>query len=266
MNLITDKSQYGLEQLNSANDSDIIHIFINGFMSDEKDDNLCQEWINSTKYIINENDMKYVYTWDSGMDYTKLNNYNPFKKDDTLVSRVKNLSHFVVARVNPIIGVGYVLTSLIAQWKIANKNTIKYGISLANEIKSLKIKNKDLTIKLYAHSLGANLVKNTLLELSKSDIKIQNVYLFGGASCSKDIENWTIATNIVEQGVYNFFIKDDKILKKLYKIAEFKNSPIGLEPLFLNDSYKIFNHDVSYVVDGHMDYKNNLSTIFRNIR
>ena len=66
---------------------------------------------------------------------------------------------------------------------IKRKLYVKYGLSLAEEINTLKISNDK--IYLYAHSLGVNLVKNTLLELGKQNIFVGKSILFGGASCIK---------------------------------------------------------------------------------
>ena len=44
--------------------------------------------------------------------------------------------------------------------------------------------NQDKKIYLYAHSLGTNLVKNSLLELANKNISVEKVHLFGGATSS----------------------------------------------------------------------------------
>ena len=62
--------------------------------------------------------------------------------------------------------------------KYYKKTKMKYGLSLAEEINIQKLSNDK--IYLYAHSLGVNLVKNTLLELGKQNIFVEKVFLFGG--------------------------------------------------------------------------------------
>ncbi len=142
-----------------------------------------------------------------------------------------------------------------------NSNSSKYGELLAEDLKKLTYDK----IYLYGHSLGTNLLRNTLMKLYKENIFVEKVFLFGGASCSKDTNEWSKICNITNQGICNFYTKNDWILDNLYKLAEFNSKPIGLEPLFLNDTFKIFNYDVSYTVNGHFDYKKNLPTIFRNL-
>ena len=52
------------------------------------------------------------------------------------------------------------------------------------------------------------------------------------------------------------------MLKYLYKTFELGDNPIGLNPISSN-SKNIKNYDVSNIVNGHFDYKSNLSKIIK---
>ena len=146
--------------------------------------------------------------------------------------------------------------------KYYKKTKMKYGLSLAEEINIQKLSNDK--IYLYAHSLGVNLVRNTLLELGKQNIFVEKVFLFGGASCIKKENEWLNVCNLTKKGVYNFYTKNDSILKYIYRTVELGSTPIGLVPLGLKND-KLYNKDVSYTVKGHFEYKKNLQTILKKL-
>ena len=62
---------------------------------------------------------------------------------------------------------------IVEEWKNSNQNSIKYGKILANEIEYLI--NQDKKVHIYAHSLGTNLIKHSLLELANKNISIEKV-------------------------------------------------------------------------------------------
>lgn len=241
-----------------------VHIFVNGFMSDEDDESLFVEWMEGFKYIISPSDKLYLFRWDSGLDYTKIKNHIPF--NNGVKQDLKKFVNFSVLKSHPVLTLVSTLVStakiFLDEWKTANDNSIKYGKLLADDLEKLTSHK----IYLYGHSLGTNLLRNTLMNLHKKNIFVEKVFLFGGASCSKDTNEWSKICNITNQGIYNFYTKNDWVLDNLYKLAEPNSKPIGLEPLFLKETFKIFNYDVSYTVNGHFDYKKNLPTIFRNLK
>lgn len=255
------QDKYGLIPLKNSNVdlSANVHIFVNGFMSDEYDESLFLEWMEGFRYIIPSSDKLYLFKWDSGLDYSKIKNYVPFNTE--IKQDFKKIINLAIGKIHPFLTVASLPIFFLDEWKTANLNSIKYGEILAKDLKKLTSKK----IYLYGHSLGTNLLRNTLMELHKENIFVEKVFLFGGASCSKDINEWSKICNITKKGIYNFYTKNDWILNNLYKLAEFNSKPIGLEPLFLDSTFKIFNYDVSYTVNGHFDYKKNLPTIFRNL-
>jgi hypothetical protein len=124
------------------------------------------------------------------------------------------------------------------------------------------MKNPKLKINLYGHSLGANLVNHTLQYLHKIELKVNDVYLFGGAS-ELNKEVWTdilVTTN----NIYNYYSDNDSILKWLYRSMEW-SSPIGLNPILCNKKNNIgniYNYDVSEIIDGHTEYTSNFSELY----
>ncbi|MGJ0314836.1 DUF726 domain-containing protein [Aliarcobacter cryaerophilus] len=111
--------------------------------------------------------------------------------------------------------------------------------------------NQDKKIYLYAHSLGTNLVKNSLLELANKNISVEKVHLFGGATSSAGTYEWKNASETVKYGIHNFYSQKDSVLKYLYKTFELGDNPIS------SNSKNIKNYDVSYTVKGHFEYKKN---------
>ena len=264
-----DKTKYGLLPLYEGSNSKVSHIFINGFMSDEKEEYKAIDWQNGLEKFINPSDKKFIYKWESSFDYSKLKNHIPFKNG--FKHEMKKFKHLLpvgvslstVTRLNPFMILPTSFSSFcLEEWKISKENSVKYGIFLAEEINIQKITNDK--IYLYAHSLGVNLVKNTLLELGKQNIFVEKVFLFGGASCIKNENEWLNVCNLTKKGVYNFYTKNDSILKYIYRTVELGSTPIGLVPLGLKND-KLYNKDVSYTVKGHFEYKKNLQTILKNL-
>ncbi len=271
-----DKTQYGLLPLNKGSNSKVSHIFVNGFMSDEKEDYQASDWQKGLEKFINTSDKRFIYQWDSSFDYFKFENHIPFKNG--FKNELKKIKHFVgssltisklsplivSSRLNPLLVLPASFSSFcFEQWKISKENSIKYGKALAQEIAFENIRNDE--IYLYAHSLGVNLLRNTLLELEKQNIFVEKVFLFGGASCNKNKKEWTKISNLTKKGIYNFYTKNDDVLGYFYRIAELGSSPVGLVPISLEHN-KLFNIDVSYAVKGHFEYKKNLKTIFEELK
>lgn len=65
--------------LNVNIQSQEIHIFINGFMSDELEDYKAKDWQDGLKDILNQDEQKFIFKWESGLDYSSLRNHIPFK-------------------------------------------------------------------------------------------------------------------------------------------------------------------------------------------
>ncbi len=272
LNFSKDKTEYGLLPLLKSSNSAVIHIFVNGFMSDEIKDYKAKDWQDGFKNILNKDEQKFIFKWESGLDYSSFRNHIPFKNGlEFELKRVKYIAQtYDKVSNNSLLstGINFLLSLptsfssyMIEEWKISNQNSIKYGKILANEIEYLI--NQDKKIYLYAHSLGTNLVKNTLLELAKRNLAVEKVHLFGGATTHSDTHKWNSACKSVKYGIHNFYSKNDSVLKYLYKTIEVGNNPIGLSPILVTNK-NIKNYDISNLINGHFEYKKNLQIIFNH--
>lgn len=269
-----DKIKYGLLSLNKGSNPKVNHIFINGFMSDETEDSKAKDWQDGLKNILNKDEQRFIFKWESGLDYSSSRNHIPFKNGlEFELKRIKHIAQtYEKVSSNSLLSTGVNLlvslptsfsSYLIEEWKISNQNSIKYGKILAEEIEHLISENKE--VYLYTHSLGTNLVKHSLLELANKNVSVTKVYLFGGATSHSDKYEWKRASETTKYGIHNFYSKNDSVLKYLYKILELGNNPIGLNPISVS-SKNIKNHDVSSLVSGHFEYKKNLEKIFENLK
>ena len=83
----------GLICLNNANKNNSSHLFINGFMSDELEDYKAKDWQDGLKDILNQDEQKFIFKWESGLDYSSLRNHIPFKNGlDFELKRIKHIA------------------------------------------------------------------------------------------------------------------------------------------------------------------------------
>ena len=237
----------------------VINIFVNGFGNDNLIKRDFKKWINHKDFFCNED--IYFFNWASGKDFIG-------HLEELLSNKDFKLYKFIPNLINKKISIAMIPIQILSEWKNSKKNSEIYSYELFNFIKEEIEKNKDVKINLYGHSLGTNLIKNILLKLSIYDIKINNDYLFAGATKNCHYE-WESISNICSN-IYNFYSYNDDILRFLYKPIELEE-PIGLNEI-QNISYsdKIINFDVTNIVNGHSAYFDNLpyilsKTIFRNI-
>lgn len=237
----------------------VINIFVNGFGNDNLIKRDFKKWINHKDFFCNED--IYFFNWASGKDFIG-------HLEELLSNKDFKIYKFIPNLINKKISIAMIPIQILSEWKNSKKNSEIYSYELFNFIKEEIEKNKDVKINLYGHSLGANLIKSVLLNLSIYDIKINNVYLFTGATKNCHYE-WESISNICSN-IYNFYSYNDDILRFLYKTIELEE-PIGLNEI-QNISYsdKIINFDVTNIVNGHSAYFDNLpyilsKTIFRNI-
>jgi len=249
---------YGIKTI-SKGDTNTIHIFINGFTNDSKTDTF-SIWKEKVSLISNEDDTFLGYAWASGKDPTseimKLPDLNDLMNPTKYISLMKGFNPFAIG--------GVLAVQVLAEWKQAKIHSQEYCDGLSQFIQKQHHENKEIQINLYGHSLGANLIYHTLENLYHRNIKINNIYLFGGAS-SNDKLNWTHIQKVCTQ-IYNFYSENDFILKYLYRTTELAECPIGLEKINVEKRIKqnsndIKNYNVSNIVKGHSEYLKNLNRI-----
>lgn len=138
------------------------------------------------------------------------------------------------------------------------------GIHLGDILKEIK----DEEVILCGHSLGTKVIYNALIQISQqkptiNSTIIKEVHLLGGAENS-NLDNWNYANRCVSGNIYNYYSKNDKILKYLYQVAEFNTSkPIGRNPIEVEG---IKNRDVSSIVNGHSEYISNFSLFYKQFK
>jgi len=160
-------------------------------------------------------------------------------------------------------------SAMIVAWYGAVEKTKNEALELVFEIEKLSKKYKN--ISLMGHSLGARVIYHTINPLLKMNIKLKNIYLFGGAVSSNKDEAKTIWYNamcIVKENLYNFYSHHDEVLKRSYKTAMVWDTPVGLESIkpYITKGVqieKLKNIDVSDIIKGHTEYKPKLAQILK---
>lgn len=137
-------------------------------------------------------------------------------------------------------------------WSNAYANAKKVGKLLGEEIEYI-----DTPFILCGHSLGARVIYFALKHLALNNKTIiQDVHLLGGAVSSSP-EHWDKVQHSVQGNINNYLSKNDKVLSMMYKVGTgFTNTPIGVKSI---DVERVNNVDVSYLVSGHTEYKENFS-------
>ena len=154
----------------------------------------------------------------------------------------------------------------LATWYKAVHQTLEAGKMLSKFIIDQKELNPNIQIKLMGHSLGARVIFNTLYQLLDKKTKVDDIFLFGGA-VSNDKTNWSDVAHAVSGNIYNFYSKNDDVLKNLYQLSMFEK-PIGLHKISLYKTKEIKgvnvkNFNVSDIVGGHRKYKPKLKKILQ---
>ena len=108
---------------------------------------------------------------------------------------------------------------------------------------------------LCGHSLGARVIYHALAHLAVEDKQnIAEVHLMGGAVSNRS-KNWEAVASTVQFGINNYTSQNDRILSMLYKLGTgFTSQPIGISNI---DVEGVNNVDVSHLVNGHTEYKEN---------
>jgi len=244
---IVDNGKYGIKTLRDGT-TNTFHIFINGFITETETNNF-HIWKKQIQTIGNNNDTLLGFQWASGSSCINIENilYNtPFLMHPTKIML-------------------FLPFKILLKWKKALYNSEKYSKKLTQYIEQIYKKNNNIKIHLYGHSLGANLILHTLIQLYNKKITIESAYLLGGAANSDSLL-WTQA-NISCKKIYNFYSKQDLILQHLYQIAEVGKKPIGLNPIQKKENKRfstssIYNFDVSEFINGHSNYIPNFRLLY----
>jgi hypothetical protein len=164
-----------------------------------------------------------------------------------------------------------VLTGGVSSWYESVGNSEKASLSLVRDIGLIYSFKPDAEIILMGHSLGARVIFNALKNLQKTNLRIQEVYLFGGAVSRNDKAGWLSALTTVDKKIYNFYSFNDSVLKNLYQSTMIGDNPIGLGEIeFYNSAdlklAEVENIDVTHIIGGHTEYKNKIQSLISIIK
>lgn len=149
-------------------------------------------------------------------------------------------------------------------WHSAMMNAEKAGSLLAEAISRTEGK----TFTLMGHSLGARVVFFALMALaSKGGEKyVRDAVLMGGAVGIDNEDDWISASIAVSGNLYNCHSEQDGVLKWLYRTANAGlSNPAGLGPA-KHQVPKLINQDFTDLVDGHNQWKANLSNVLDRLQ
>lgn len=238
---------------------------IDGFLTQDED--TADAWLDNLPEHFNDRAV-YVVDWESKRlrDIAKTFSAAGGKQGAIkfgISNLAKKAAKAAPAKLAPIANVLTVADLIDNPWHVARYKSEETGILLADLIART---NQKFT--LVGHSLGCRVIHYCLSALkTREDQKwIESVYLMGGA-VNNNVSgeggmDWYEIEKAVEGGIYNYYSKNDDVLKYLYTVAElFTGKPIGRN---LIPSKAITNFDVTNNVPKHISYKPNMKVLLRN--
>ncbi len=240
---------YAINRLREGKQDSLL--FVNGFR--QQDDDKFDDWRRGTSGYF-PNSSAYGVTWESGRR----------SKVEKFLSGEKNMSRLfeILAPKNPRDAVA--ITKVL---KIPFENPWHIALRKASEVGAM---NADMlarydaeAVTLMGHSLGARTIFITLLNLAEKPKtgSIKDVFLFGGAVDRRNAEEWEKAASAVSGTIWNFYSRNDQILRKPYRVANpWFGEAIGSGPIECG-ALNIKNVDCADIVTRHSDYKPRLSKL-----
>ncbi|XP_060588948.1 transmembrane and coiled-coil domain-containing protein 4-like [Ruditapes philippinarum] len=149
-------------------------------------------------------------------------------------------------------------------WHVCTQRATETGKQLAEVLLAREQGNRPVT--LIGFSLGARVIFSCLEELAKrkgGEGLVEDVILLG-APVSGDPKNWQPLIKVVGGKIVNGYARGDWLLKFLYRTASVTFHVAGLSPVKW-DNRRMHNIDLSDIIDGHGDYKNNLDIILKAV-
>jgi len=135
-------------------------------------------------------------------------------------------------------------------WNNALKKSEEIGKNLSRSLENYQKNNENYI--LLGHSLGSRVIYFCLKEHYNNKVQVvKEVHLLGGA-VENHAEKWLDVEKSVKNKIFNYYTKNDKVLKFAYQLGTFKTNPIGRNIIA---SKKAINKDVSKQVKGHLDFK-----------
>lgn len=214
-------------------------ITIDGFFRDDSEDG--SDWKETIdKYFPNNN--WYHLKWKSK---------NTKESIDTVVGGASVLN--LIGNIIPykiIFNLGRAVNNV---WIRALNNSDIAGKHLAE----ILIENKNQEYILLGHSLGGNVIYHCIKELSKHNLKlIREAHILGGAVNNKKYD-WIDVKKVVHKHVYNYYSKNDSILKYMFSTTTFVVNPIGRNRIKVSG---VYNVDVTEKVSSHTKFKEHFAS------
>lgn len=237
-------------------------VFLNGFLSQKDQDwtdwaDGAREQFGASPWYFTNWEAKSLYALGAmAMERPAAAAFGVFIKKLALKGTQKAAS-----KLNPLSWAGLVADILGNPWHVAQFKAGVTGVLLA-DLLARTDRRQGFTIM--GHSLGARVAHYLLMALStKEEEIVEDVFLFGGAVGRTSAESWDKVSGAVRGNIFNFYSKNDDVLRYLYQGANaLISKPIGLGPIE-NAGDKIINIDVSDIIKGHLGHKPNLAEMIR---
>lgn len=247
-------SQYDLVDIHTVEDSNIIVICIDGFLT-EGDTEQFDDWKENLNIYGSIQTIK-GFKWPSHNKGLLLNN----AKDGIAIGGRFGIPGVVAGAVSGI----------VLSWQNAKIKSERAAASLLNHLEAIKAVKPNAKIVLMGHSLGSRVIYNLLQKMGDVNFKIHEVYLFGGAVSATNKTGWMNALQAVDRKIFNFYSANDEILSWFYKNIELREAPIGLDSI---EYYRfkgiqlaeLENIDSTKIISGHRKYINNLQTLLQGL-
>lgn len=142
---------------------------------------------------------------------------------------------------NPVIGFSYDSNTKGAHLKKCAKKSLQVGKTIAKKngphlgkfILDLKKKQPQIQIRLMGHSLGTEVILNTIIFLAKKPKTkniIKNVYFFGSSVTNKSLfekNSLHSVKHVVENNLINYYATNDEVLQESVN-SGLLEAPLGL--------------------------------------
>ena len=258
-----DDDSFSIRKLKESKADTSRTVFINGFT--QKNETDFHDWQCEHLYA-GLRHTTYGVTWDAKSNATLgaafAGGVGKQAGQAALMAIAKQGGKQAAKKLGPL-GIAALISDLVTNpWHSAMLRASQAGVQLAESIS----RTNGQKFNLVGHSLGCRVIYYALEALgTKTEKYINNVILLGGAVGKDDSDGWRRALNAIDGTLYNCHSNQDMVLYKLYQIANANLSqPIGYYPITLEHP-RIRNINCDDVVDSHMTWKKNYSTILSMI-
>ncbi|XP_078615535.1 transmembrane and coiled-coil domain-containing protein 4-like [Branchiostoma floridae x Branchiostoma japonicum] len=254
--------QFEFEPLTEGNQLHIT-IAVSGWLRSDKPDNFSAPWetlLQSKEQYCLRWEAKYLLSLGRAFEYI-VSSLVTTAAQEALKYTV--LAGLLAALTWPVslMSAAYVIDN---PWSVCLQRSEEVGKQLAEVLLTHQQGKRPVT--LVGFSLGARVIFYCLKEMAKrKDCEgiIEDVVLLGAPINGKP-ENWMPMDRLVSGRIINGYCRGDWLLQFLYRTSSVQLSVAGLRPVKW-DNRRMLNVDLSSVVNGHMDYMNQMDTILKAV-